>query len=459
MSIWTRLKTFALTDVRTLWRGAPAHPAPQLETRATDVYKGGNAGLVGGGWLGGDRAQSKAQGHSVYAFQCMYLISVAVASTPIGAVDAATEEELPDHPLSHLLAKPNKSDTAETFWARVVAALMTGNAIITKARGVGGLPVDLTLHIPGTVTQVIEDGVLIRYETRKGTRTIPIPLEDVIHLKYAEDPNNPWWGIGPLDVAAGTVETDLEAVNWNRTSFKNRCEPSGMMVYKKELNDTLWLHARVRLAQMFMGSSNARMPMVLGNEVKWTRLSDSPVDMDMMNGRKMNREEICVAYGVPLVLLGILDAATMNNYASAREQFWQDNIRVRLASMSGQLTRSLAPDYVAVGPPVAVAYDTSDNEILTAVTPEKITVAEGLWGMGMPMSHVNDRLNLRLPAWPGWDVSYLPSSVVSADVGRINAMGEGEGEGDAPVIDVTPMPDEVDDAVRATVIALRSYRE
>jgi hypothetical protein len=47
-------------------------------------------------------------------------------------------------------------------------------------------------------------------------------------------------------------------------------------------------------------------------------------DMDWLEGSKLSREEICAAFGVPPIVVGIFDHATYSNYDAAMLALWQD---------------------------------------------------------------------------------------------------------------------------------------
>jgi hypothetical protein len=152
----------------------------------------------------------------------------------------------------------------------------------------------------------------------------------------------------------------------------------------------------------------------MGNEARWVKMSETAVEMDFINSRRMTREEICAVFGVPPVLVGILDKATYSNYETAREVFYQDTIIPFLSNVQDGLTLGLlGPDST-----IAVAFDTAAIELLNTITKEVADTASVFWQMGVPFNVLNKRMRLKFPEFAGDDVSYVngePASLVNVN--------------------------------------------
>jgi hypothetical protein len=57
-----------------------------------------------------------------------------------------------------------------------------------------------------------------------------------------------------------------------------------------------------------------------------------------------------------------------------------------------------------------------DHPVMVEVRFARVETGLRLWGVGMPMKHVSDYLDLGMPQFPGWDVGYLPFAVMPVSV-------------------------------------------
>ena len=141
------------------------------------------------------------------------------------------------------------------------------------------------------------------------------------------------------------------------------------------------------------------MPWVLGNEASWQTISMSPVEMDFMNTRRMTREEICAIFGVPPVLVGILDRATYSNFETARFVFWTETIVPLISDLEKKLNHQLANEYDNT----RIRFAVEDVGALSRLTTANIQAAQILYGMGVPFNEINQSMGLGLNDIPGGD--------------------------------------------------------
>jgi HK97 family phage portal protein len=355
---------------------------------------------------------------STWVYTCANLVSKSVGSVPL-KVMGDDGEEVENTSLGELLAMPNSFWTLQITLVRMMLHLMLGgNALFVKNRG--GLPapapvLELWLVHPDQIKPVVsKEKIVSHYEFKDAQgKKRNIPTEDVVHLQFV-DPGNMYWGLSIVQAAAKTIDTEVEAVTWNKVAMQNRAVSDGLFSFDRKLSRDQWIEARLRIREQHMGSKNARMPWVLGDGGRFVSMQMTPVEMDFIQSRKMTREEICAVFGVPPVLVGDLERATYSNYETARLVFWEDTIVPLLVMVEQALTLGLVGDFPDVPPNSTIQFDLSKNKILNQLTPDKITVASGLQTMGVPFEIINDRLNLGIQEFPGWGVSYLGTGLVPA---------------------------------------------
>jgi HK97 family phage portal protein len=354
---------------------------------------------------------------SAVVYSCINLISKSASSVPwhVYRRNAQGEKEVvPNHPLSLLIEKPNPFMSRKDLIERITSHLyLGGNSITSKVRAndivseLWILPPDAMKIVPSQTDFISHyeyraDGIVHRIETR-----------DIIHNKFI-DPGNMFWGMSPLQAGAKQIDTDVSAMEWNKVSLQNRAITDGVFSFENPLTHEQWTEARKMVREQYSGASNAHTPWVLGNNAKWQPLSLSPQEMDFIESRKFTREEICSIFGVPPVMIGYYENATLANIETGRKIFWQDTIVPYLEDLKNCLNLALSNDFG--GEDLELSYDLSKVDALQENMTEKITNAKSLWSMGVPFNMVNQRMELDFDDIPGGDVGYLPSSLLPSDL-------------------------------------------
>jgi len=392
------------------------------------VARGGTTGRPV--WSNWSTAKAIREGlkANIWVYICAMKVARSVASVPLVVkrrqADGTLTETSPTEPLQVLLDNPNPYWSRQDYMERLaLQMLLGGNSLTRKVRSkvlepgrvlqLWLTPPDLIKPVPGS-NKFLSHYV---FKPPRGKKEV-IPPHDIMHLMFT-DPGNPYWGLSPVQAGAKTIDTDNEAVRWNKMALQNRAVTDGVFSFDKDLNQTSWLEARRQIREQHMGSKNARMPWVLGSKASWTQMSLSPVDMDFLDGRKFTRTEICAIFNVPTQIVGIPDSATYANYTAALQAFWRDTVLPFLADILGGMNRSIAPEF---GDDLVIEADLSGVLALQVIPESSLNAVETLFDRGVPMSVLNKRLHLGLEAYPGWDVSYING--MPASEGQLDPMSE-----------------------------------
>lgn len=368
-----------------------------------------------------DAEQAIEQGYkaSTYVYKSIERKAAAAASVPWKVYKLKSDkwEEVPGHPIEALLDQPNPFMDRAVMIERMTAHLdLAGNALLTKVRGAGKVVAELWPVEPQYIKPIPNKQEFISgYQFKKGNIKELIKPQDLIHAMYV-DPNNIYWGMGPLQVAAKTVDTDIEAVNWNKIALQNRAVTDGVLSFENPLTRAQWEETRAQVREQKQGSGNARDMWILGGGAKWNQMSLTPAEMDFIQSRKMTREEITAIFGVPLILMGILEGSTYANYQEARKAFWEDTVIPYLNRLRAVFNQSLLPDFQAKGETLYIDYDISNVPALQENLKEKVESAKGLWSMGIPFNAINQRLELGFEDIEGGDTGFIGSGLIPANI-------------------------------------------
>ncbi len=356
---------------------------------------------------------------SEWVYTCVRKIASAVSTVPWFAEERVGEnkwERNDAHPLSKLLARPNPYMSRQDLIERCAHHLYLGGNALWHLELVGGesnsKPINIMPLMPDQIKPIPSgQGLeLLGYEYRVGNQKIPLKPIEVCHLMFA-DPGNPFWGLAPLRAAMQTVDTDVEAVRWNKVSLQNRAVSDGSFVFNYPLSDEQWEEARKQVREQHLGSEFAHMPWVLGAGAEWKPMSLSPVEMDFLKTRQFNVATICAVFGVPVVLVS-QERTTYNNMQTGRRMFWQDTIVPFLDDLQDALDLRLTPFWnpeslrSTENKTLRINYDISGVPAMQEILLERVTTARTLFDMGVPFNPINQRLGLGFDAIEGGELPW-----------------------------------------------------
>ena len=352
---------------------------------------------------------------SVWVYACISRKAAAISSVPLYVERRTAQNEWEreeGHELEVLLDQPNpymSGQQMRELWAYYMD--LGGNGLFHKVM-LRNQPAELWLLRPDYVTPVpSERAGVSHYEYYLGGGMVKVPAEDVIHMMLP-DPSNPYWGMSPLQAAAKVVDTDVEAVNWNKVSLQNRAVVDGILSTAEYLTDDQINDARKHIREALLADGvNGRNMLVTSGGLSWQQMGLSPVEMDFMNSREFNLREIHTVFGVDPLLTGAqVDSSGRANKQEAKRDFWEETIIPALDRFVEGLNRDLirywdpASEQIGTMPSLRIAYDLANVPALAENFDEKVTTARTLWSMGVPLNMINQRLELGFEDIPGGDV-------------------------------------------------------
>jgi HK97 family phage portal protein len=266
-------------------------------------------------------------------YRSVRMIAEAAASVPLLLYQGT--EEIAEHPLLDLLARPNPAASApDLFEACYGFLLVSGNAYL-EAVAVGGQLRELHPLRPDRIKVVASaDGWPEAFDYTAAGRTIRLAGEAVpgvrriLHVKLFH-PLSDHYGLSPIEAAASAIDIHNTASRWNKALLDNSARPSGALVYTaRDGNLTVEQYDRLKaeLEQGFQGAAKAGRPLLLEGGLDWKSMSLTPKDMDFIEAKHVAAREIALALGVPPMLLGIPGDNTYSNYQEATRSFWRQTV-------------------------------------------------------------------------------------------------------------------------------------
>jgi HK97 family phage portal protein len=231
---------------------------------------------------------------NVVANRCVALISDQLGSLNINVERNGEILETPP-----LLAAPEVDRTRSEFIAALTTSLLVnGNAyLLAGNRNSLGFVNNVVLLDPEAVQVVVVDG-RPQYRTARNV----LNPEDVLHIRNFVLPGHVV-GYGPLQWNTQSIAQTLAADQYAGEAFMTGAVPDGVLHSENEITSD---QAQDLKAAWIAGNGGRqRGPAVLSGGVKYQPLEFSSVDMELLDSRRYNAEQMCTLFGVPSHLVNV----------------------------------------------------------------------------------------------------------------------------------------------------------
>jgi len=303
-------------------------------------------------------SEARGYAHSAVAYRCIEAIASNAASVDL-IVQNGNGDDIEGHPVAHLFNKrPNPALSARLFKSLLLTQLeLAGQSFVYVDRGETGLGDPVGLYPIYDHVQVIVDKPLADRPTtanitgfivnRVDGQRIPVLPEEMLWLRYPA-PFDPLLALPPWQAARHAVDMDAYAREWQRNSYANGATPAGI-VYVGEMNDTEYAATKAAWRSSMQGAANAGKNLLVRGQpgsqgkggIGYQRITLTAEEMDYLESRMANAEEVMLAFGVPKDYL--LGGATYENRTASKATLWSDTIKPKLDVIASEIDRLLLP--------------------------------------------------------------------------------------------------------------------
>ena len=295
-------------------------------------------------WSDNPAEQVRHYKHWVYAAVQAIAFHVAGAQLALHARTRDGVEEVAAHPFLDLIGRVNPFHTRFWLWAQTMTFLeLTGNAYWYIARNRLGVPAEIWLAHSQYMRVVPDRKEFIRgYVYARGGQEIHFARDEIIHLKYP-NPENPYYGRGPLQAAAAAVDAHelMKEAEWN--GFRNGIFPSLALESDQELSDETIERLRTMFEQKYASPEKAGRPLILERGLRAKPISLSPREMDFLHSERMTRDEILGIFRVPAAVVGLSEDVNRSVADAMGLMFAKYCIAPKLRLIEDQLNQDLLP--------------------------------------------------------------------------------------------------------------------
>lgn len=279
-------------------------------------------------------------------YACVRNIAEDLAKNPIHLYERVPngKRRASTHPLYVLLnSSPNSWQTSYEFVEMLTAhALLRGNGFARVSRGMGGKVLELIPLLPSSVTIEQRDDLSIGYTyTNPNGRQITFEQDDILHLRGLT--LDGVVGITPIQYAKETFALASAAEQHGSAMFGGRVTGPGVFETPGKLSDA----AYDRLKKSFKeegGIDNASSPIILEQGLSWKSLGIKLSDLQFIETRKFQVEEIARLYRMPLHKIGHLERATNNNIEHQSREYVTDTLLPWARRWEQALLRDCLPE-------------------------------------------------------------------------------------------------------------------
>lgn len=396
--------------------------------------------LRGEDLLGGAALASAFQ-QSAWVYACVTTLGENVSAIPFRILEqrGRTWEPANNRELLRLFEQPHPHMDRFAFWELIVSWLcLRGEAFVYPVHSSRfAVPSSLLVLNPDYLREIIVNGELAgwRYtatancepQTANGERLF-LP-DELIHIKLP-NPFHFWRGMSPLTVAYVAAQTDYAAAQFMKGAMLNNADTGLIVTTKEMLSSEQREQLLAALRERKRAAGNADRPLFLWGDTHVEKPGISAVDLQFLDNRKWNRQEICAIFKVPQEVLGFSEDANRSVSEAARLNF----IENRIAPLCKRLEAAIQPllDGTVGGESsratLRAEFHLAATPVMQAAQRARIDTAEKLFGLGVPLQHVNDVLQLSLPRVPHGQRTFL--STRFKELAGANVPNDSEQEND-----------------------------
>lgn len=304
-------------------------------------------------WMGGGSkstsgkvVNSETAMRTAAVYACVRVLAETVASLPciVYRRKGRGKERVRTHPLHNLLTvSPNDQMTSFGFFeAMMVNNSLEGNSYAAIQRsGLGGAIIKL-VHIPSSEVTVSRDPgtQTLKYVwTRGDGRTVDFISEEMIHIPSLG--TDGVLGKSPIAMMRETIGLSIAAEEYGARFFGQGSVTPAVLEYPGKLSEKAGNRFKKQWKEDHQGVGNAHKIAILEQGMTYKPIGIAQKDSQFIETRKLQRNEIAMAFRVPPHMIGDLERMTFNNVEQQAIDFVVHTIRPWLRRYEQELNRKL----------------------------------------------------------------------------------------------------------------------
>lgn len=268
-------------------------------------------------------------------------------------VGSASNSALEEGNLADLMLRPNPRLSGFKLWLWTASTYdIYGEAFWLKLRDNNGRVRELhPIHPTNLAVKRTGDGG-VEYLYTSGSPNVPLlppfPEQDVVAFTNY-NPDNMERGLSNLEGLRMTLLNEDAARRANASWWKRGARPGVVLESEKSLAAPAIKRLRKQWDDVAAGADAMGGTVVLEEGMKANIIQLNAEEMQYIESRKLNREEVCSAYDVPPPAVHILDHATYSNISEQLRSMYRDTMAPRSEFFESVVDHQLIPDFYKTG--------------------------------------------------------------------------------------------------------------
>lgn len=268
-------------------------------------------------------------------------------------VGTATDSQLDRGNLADLMLRPNPRLSGFKLWLWTASTYdIYGEAFWLKLRDNRGRVRELhPIHPTNLAVKRTADGG-VEYLYTSGSPNAPLlppfPEQDVVAFTNY-NPDNMERGLSNLEGLRMTLLNEDAARRANASWWKRGARPGVVLEHPQKMADPAIKRLRKQWDDVAAGADAMGGTVVLEEGMKANIIQLNAEEMQYIESRKLNREEVCSAYDVPPPAVHILDHATYSNISEQLRSMYRDTMAPRSEFFESVVDHQLIPDFYTAG--------------------------------------------------------------------------------------------------------------
>lgn len=331
--------------------------ASKLETKNVNPYSDEsffNGQANGFSYAGVDVNYNTAMRHQD-VYTCVRIKSEAVGQLPINLYrvkDNIKRKITSGREHKIFTLKPNRYQTWQEFGEMYVTAMeLRGNFYAEIKRNSFGNTYEIIpfKNQAGVSVNMDANGlVYYTYATNDGKSGVSIKSyanNQILHIKM--NSIDGFRGMSPISYTAKSIASAIAGEDHANSLFENGARPSGVLSTDETFeNEESVERLRKQWQDMHSGSGNTGKTAILEFGMQYTPITMTAVDSQLLEQRKLSREQISSIFRVPIHMLNASSALKYNTIEQNNTGFFRDSLMPLITKMENAINELLPANHV-----------------------------------------------------------------------------------------------------------------
>lgn len=285
-------------------------------------------------------------------FACKTLIARDIGKLRVKLVERDAQRiwsETENPAYSPVLRKPNRYQTRNQFWEYwILSKLNRGNTYVLKQRDARNVVVALYVLDPDASRPLVAPDGAVYYELKADNLSgvgekVVVPASEIIHDRM-NCLFHPLVGLPPVYASGLAATQGLNIQNNSAKFFANNSSPGGVLTAPGTIDNVTAERFKKEWEEKFTGSNVGRVA-VLGDGLKYEKMSLTAVEAQMIEQLKWSAEVVCSTYHVPPYKIGVGALPSFNNVQALNVEYYSQALQSLIEDAEECLDHGLGIGY------------------------------------------------------------------------------------------------------------------